>query len=229
MANRPPLAIGEWYHCYNRGVDKRRVFHNKEYYERFLFLIYIANRTERVHTSHLKSTRLAEVLADTTLDNYEPLVEIGAYTLMPNHLHIAVREIRDGGIATFMQKVFTGYTMYFNKRHERTGSLFASTYKSKHVDDDRYMKQLIHYIHLNPVEIIEPRWKEGKGNIKKIEKWLLTYPYSSLPDFSTDRPEKKILGTTVFELFDKIPSVQEMLEEAQEYYQSAEVKPRRKE
>lgn len=220
MANRKPLAIGEWYHCYNRGVDKRKIFQSKTDYDRFLSLMYVANGTEAVHISNLPSQKLEDILQNPKINKGDPIVEIGAYALMPNHPHFAIKEITEGGIALYMQKLFTGYTMYFNKKYERTGALVSGTYKSKHVAGDRYMKWLVSYIHLNPVELFEPRWKEGVGDIKNITKMLKHFEYSSLADFnSKKRSARNILGNEVFELFDAFPSTQDMLRDAQLYHQ----------
>ncbi len=225
MATRVPIELGEWYHCYNRGVDKRRVFETALDYERFILQMYVANGSQSVHLSNLKNKKLSDVLSDVSLDRGGQIVEIGAYCLLPNHFHILLKEIREGGIALFNQKLITGYTMYFNIKQERTGSLFSGTYKSKHVADDRYLKHLISYIHFNPVELIEPKWKEGHGNIKTIEAFLRDYSYSSLAAFRDQNSiTRKIVGNSVFDLYDKIPTVKEMLKEAQSYYIETNIK-----
>jgi len=222
--NRPPIEIDGWYHCYNRGVDKRKVFLSKSDYERFLLLMYAANSAHPVHTFHLKDRLLHSVLEDKKHKRDQLLVEIGAYSLMPNHFHFVLKESTKGGISLFMQKVCTGYTMYFNKKYERTGALFAGTFKSKHITNDNYLKLLIPYVHLNCVELFDPKWKRGRGSSLAIEKRLTEYPYSSLPEFiATKRPERAILGSSIFELFDSLPSAFEMLENAREYHSSTEV------
>ena len=219
MAIRIPIEIDEWYHCYNRGVDKRTVFGDKNDYERFLLLMYLCNGSTAIHASNLNSPNLNRVLLDPEIDRGDPLVEFGSYVLMPNHFHFLLKEIQNDGTAMFMQRMFTAYTMYFNKKHDRTGALFAGPFKSKHVDEDRYLKQLIAYLHLNPAELFDPKWKHGVSNIKKIKQELLAYRYSSLPDFLREkRPERKILGSTVFELFEAIPSLNELVSDANDYY-----------
>ena len=220
MSYRIPFAPNEWYHCYNRGVDKRKTFQTKNDYERFLTLMYIGNSSNSIHLSNLPSTKLYDVLSSNTLDRGEPLVEIGTYSLMPNHFHFLLKEIREGGIPVFMQKVFTGYTMYFNKKNQRTGALVAGPFKSKHIPDDRYIKKLISYIHLNPIELFEPEWKEGVGNLSKIEEYLLSFPYSGLQEFlGLERLENKIVGNSLPLLFDSKPTTLEILEDAKEYYE----------
>ena len=138
---------------------------------------------------------------------------------MPNHFHLVCREVRDKGIATFMQKVCTGYTMFFNKKQQRTGALLAGTFKSKHVEDDRYFKKVVSYVLLNHAELFEPKWKEGKGDIKLLGEKILQYPYSSLPDFfGTPRLQGSIVSN-LSEYYDKKPSLSELVCEAHEYYE----------
>lgn len=227
MANRSPFEIGEWYHCYNRGVDKRCTFESSRDYERFQLGLYVGNSEIPVHLSNLKNSSLHSVLSDDAFDRGEPIVEVGAYSLMPNHFHFVLREITEGGIAHFMQKLCTGYTMYFNKKRERVGALFASTFKSKHAPDDRYLKHLVAYIHLNPAELFDSRWKNGEGNVKRIEQALKNYPYSSLPDLlGIQRPERKLLGDTLATLYETMPTLSEVVDNAHAYHQeNIEVKP----
>lgn len=219
MAIRTPLVPGEWYHCYNRGVDKRRVFESKRDYERFVSLLYLGNSSLPIHFSNLKQNSLNEIISDDSIERGEPLVDVGVYALMPNHFHFLLKEIHEGGITTFMQKVCTAYTMYFNKKNQRTGALFGGPFKSKHVPDDRYFKHLVAYVHMNPIELFEPEWKSGHGLTHIIEKQLGSYPYSSLPDFFGERPEKKILGESIFDFFNPPSSISKMLKDAQLYYQ----------
>jgi putative transposase len=219
MAERSPFGVDEWYHCYNRGVDKRTVFEDAGDYNRFLLLLYLGNGSTPLHLANLKDNNIRAVIEDETLERGEPLVEIGAYSLMPNHFHFALKEILEGGITTFMQRIFTAFTMYFNKKYERTGALFAGPFKSRHVADDRYLKHLISYQHLNAAELFEPRWKEGLGDLRNIEQQLVAYPYSSLHDFlGHQRPERRILGDSIFEMYDSIPTLTEIIEEAHIYY-----------
>ena len=219
MATRRPMAVGEWYHCFNRGVDKRRIFETTADYERFLSLLYVSNGVKNVRLADRYDSSLSAVLADNLLDRGEPLVELGVYTLMPNHFYLVCREVRDKGIATFMQKVCTGYTMYFNKKQQRTGSLLAGTFKSKHVGDDQYFKKVVSYVLLNHAELFEPKWKEGRGDIALLGEKLLQYPYSSLSDFlGTQRLQGNIVSN-LSEYYDKIPSLEDMIYEAHEYYE----------
>ncbi len=218
MANRQPIQLNEWYHCYNRGVDKRKVFLEERDYERLLLLMYLGRNPGPIQLFNESTIRFVTILKETAQSIQPNIVEFGAYALMPTHFHFVLKEIQEGGISLFMQKVFTGYTMYFNQKNDRTGALFGGTFKSRHIADDRYLKHLISYIHLNPAELFEQKWKEGRGGVAKIEKGLRDYPYSSLPEFMGNiRPHKLLLGQSIFQLFDEIPSIQKMIQEAKTY------------
>jgi putative transposase len=119
---------------------------------------------------------------------------------MPNHFHILITEKREGGISKFMQKLSTSYSMYYNKKYERTGSLFEGKFKSQHVEEDKYLKYLFSYIHLNPVKLIQKDWKEkGIRNEKEAKDYLKKYSYSSYLDFTGEkRVQNQILNIESF-------------------------------
>lgn len=103
---------------------------------------------------------------------------------MPNHYHLMVRQCVEGGITEFMRKVGTGYTNYFNLRYNRVGPLFQGKFKSVLVEREEHFLHLPHYIHLNPLELIMPSWKEkGIGSTRKALDFLETHKWSSLPDY----------------------------------------------
>jgi putative transposase len=186
------FASGEFYHIYNRGTEKRDIFLSPQDYERFLCLLYICNGLIPADLK-LQGRTLEEL---SSIDRGEKLVDICCYCLMPNHFHLVLRECKENGISNFLQKVTTGYTMYFNKKNDRNGALFQGKFKATHVSKDRYLSYLISYIHLNPVKLIEPRWKEtGIFDKEKAENYLQYYPYSSFIDYvGNQRPLAQILN-----------------------------------
>jgi len=193
MSRNLEFSQGEYYHIYNRGTEKRAIFTKKSDYERFIALLYLANGTSAVHISNHQGSTLMTLL---DLNRGDPLIEIGAYCLMPNHFHLIVRESEKGGVSRFLQKLATGYTMYFNKRYERTGSLFQGRFKAKHIDNDEYLKYLIAYVHLNPIKLIDSKWEDsGIKNKKLAKKYLDEYHYSSYRDYvGFSRIENKIIN-----------------------------------
>lgn len=198
MARKISFGLNEFYHLYNRGVEKWAIFNDNRDYNRFISLLYIANnRTPvRMETFFQKGLTLQDVFK---LDRTESLIDIGSYCLMPNHFHVLVREKINGGISLFMQKLSTGYTMYFNKKNERTGALFQGTFKSKHVNNDAYFDYLFSYIHLNPIKLLNPQWKElDESGIKEMEGFIESFEYSSYLDYlGKNRSQQGILNKEI--------------------------------
>lgn len=214
---RTPFAIDEWYHCYNRGIDKRTIFEADADAERFLQLLYLCNSVEKVHRSNLAVKTTKEVMA---LSRKNPIVSIGAYCLMPNHYHLVIKEITEGGITQFMQKLGTAYTMYFNKKYERTGNLLTKPFRSRHIGEDRYFQRVVDYVHCNPAERIESGWKKGTvQDMDRLERKLLNYRYSSFADFTADakRDIANIISSDTFNVYRSV-SPKRMLADARAYY-----------
>ncbi|MCX6763784.1 MAG: transposase [Candidatus Moranbacteria bacterium] len=161
------LANGEYYHIYNRGVDKREIFLDGNYYFRFLKDIKEFNnnltREERLRASELNSE------SELSSDEPEKLVNVVCYCLNPNHYHFILQQLTDNGIEKFMHKLSTGYTNYFNQKNERSGALFQGRYKSIHINSNEYLLYLSAYVNLN-------------SEIHKIAK-ASDYKWCSFPDY----------------------------------------------
>ena len=111
------------------------------------------------------------------------LVEILAFCLMPNHIHLLVKQLKEGGISKLMQKL-GGYALYYNKKYERKGHLFQDKFQAIHIQNNEQLKTVFVYIHTNPVAIIFPKWKEkGIKNVKKAINFVENYRWSSYPDY----------------------------------------------
>jgi len=185
---------GEFYHIYNRGNSKQKIFHDKEDYERFVKLLFLSNGNNNFKIHFIKG----EVFY--VFDRGKQLVDIGVYCLMPNHFHILITQTEKGSISKFMQKLTTGYVMYYNEKYKRTGSLFEGKFKSEYVDNNNHLKYLFSYIHLNPVKLLESKWKEtGIKNKNKTNEFLKNYKYSSFKDYlNENREELAILNKKAF-------------------------------
>lgn len=197
MERKIKFSQEEYYHIYNRGTDKRIIFYSDKDHQRFLETLYLFNSVNRIVLKNI-SKKMRFVF-----DREETLVDIGAYCLMPNHFHILIRAKFDGGVSSFMEKIQTSYSMYFNKKYKRNGSLFQGPFKAEHVTRDEYLKYLFSYIHLNPVKLIEPDWKEnGISNLEMVKKYLDSYKYSSYGDYinpaGEKRPQHTILNKKAF-------------------------------
>jgi len=190
------FAPGEFYHLYNRGVEKRTIYQDTKDHQRFTELLYVANTSGPTNLREIK--REHENLYEW--DRGEPLVAIGAYCLMPNHFHILLTPLQEDGVSVFMNKLGTSYAMYFNRKYKRTGALFEGKFKAKHASSDEYLKYLFAYIHLNPVKLHQPDWKErGIEDGVQAYDFASDFNYSSLRDYQHQpRPESVILNTQSF-------------------------------
>ena len=196
MERKVKFVPDEYYHLFSRGVEKRKIFLDKKDYDRFLALLYILNQEDHFHVSNFLNKGQKNILDLYKQERGQPLVSILAYSLMPNHFHLVVQEIIEGGISTFMMKLLTACSMYFNTKYERSGSLFVYPFRSEHIGDDAYFRYLFAYVHLNCIELFEKGWKEnGIKNQKRAKEFLENYRYSSYQDLSllTNRPEARIL------------------------------------
>ena len=175
---------GEYYHVFNRGVDKRKIFLNDRNYEKFLFLMGVCNDRMSLLNSTYHYRGLASIESYFKGRERNKLVDIISFCLMPNHFHLLLKQVDEKGISKFLQKISTGYTMYFNNKNDRNGSLFQGTFKAIHIDHDKYLKHLINYIHSNPLEIIESKWKEdGITDLVTAYNFIKNYKWSSLSDY----------------------------------------------
>ncbi|MDP1760450.1 MAG: transposase [Candidatus Woesebacteria bacterium] len=211
------FAVNEWYHCYSRGIDKQVTYKDEHDYKRFLEQLYLGNSTEPFHRNDIGPSSLEEVLQ---IPRATPLVGIGALSLMPNHFHLILKEIVEGGISAFMRKVGTAYAMYFNTRYERIGNIFVKPFRARHIDTDRYFQHSINYVHCNVAELYEPRWKTGRvKDLTALQEQIIAYPYSSLGAYEDTHDHlRALLDENVFDVVRRVP-VREMLQEAKEYYQ----------
>lgn len=194
MERKFQFSVGEFYHLYNRGSNKMPIFLDDFYRKRFTKLLFVCNGNKPVVFKSIQGLPLDEI------DRGETLVDIGAYCLMPNHFHLLIREKIENGISLFMEKLSTAFSMFFNKKNERTGGLFEGTFKATHADNDVYLKYLFAYIHLNPVKLIDQGWKEnGIKDKNTANMFLNNYTFSSYVDYmGAERVESMILNRKVF-------------------------------
>ena len=183
---RPQFANQEIYHIILRGIAGQKTFLEERDYLRYLFSLYKFNdKNASIHTLRFFSIFSGRDGFSTTFPSTneekseEPLIEILGVCLMPNHIHLLVRQLTDNGISLFFQKM-GGYSNYFNKKYERFGSLFQRPFKAVHIKTDDQLIIVINYIHLNPIDLIEHNWKtKGISNPQKVIEFLESYPWSS--------------------------------------------------
>ena len=117
-------APGALHHIIARGIERRRIFRTRKDYLDFI-------------------DRLSSLLDSTGTRCY-------AWALIPNHFHLLLKT-GSVPIATVMRRLLTGYAVSFNNRHCRHGHVFQNRYKSILCQEETYLKELVRYIHLNPL------------------------------------------------------------------------------
>lgn len=154
------------YHVYNRGVDKRVVFLDRDDYLVFLHLLKTAlsDDTKRGSTPEFSSRKIGWYKRK----NFYGKIDLLAYCLMPNHFHLLLKQIKPTIITEFMRSICVSYGMYFNKKYKRVGSLFQGIFKAIDIEEDNYLLWVSRYIHRNPAN-------------------FRTYLYSSYADYLNTR------------------------------------------
>ena len=177
------------YHIYNRGTDKRKIFLDNKDYLRFIHDLFEFNNENNVlNVGHFfNKNQYIDVGRQYIGKQREPrklLVQILAFCLMPNHYHLLLQPIKDAGASNFIKKINGGYAKYFNNKYERTGNLFQGKYKFTVVNNDAHLLHLPYYIHLNPLDLIAPEWRNKEiKNYGKAIKFLENYRWSSFMDY----------------------------------------------
>lgn len=177
-----------FYHVYNRGVEKRKIFLDQQDFSVFLSYLKIylepKNKDEllKIVTSPQSTWKEKDCAnKELHLKNYFGRLEMSCYALMPNHFHFLIRQITPS-LNLFMGSLGTRYGMYFNRKYKRDGSLFQDVYKAVTIESDEQLLHLSRYIHLNP----RPK----------------TLP-SSLPDYLGERNTNWIKKDHILEYFSK--------------------------
>lgn len=194
--HKTPFVTGEFYHIYNRGVEKRTVFVNNSDYFRFIHDLFEFNDSKAAIPSNMlfKTSCPTKVTVEQLkqclevslpkMRSRDLLVNILAYCLMPNHFHLLVQQRQEEGITRFMRKLGTGYTNYFNLKNSRVGGLFQGVFKAASVEKDVHFNYLPWYIHTNPLTLFQPSWqKEGLQDTESAMQFLESYRWSSLMDY----------------------------------------------
>src|SRR3989344_2746654 len=172
------FVVGEYYHVYNRGTEKRNIFVDKKDSLRFWESLFDFNQTEPIGSIYEFSFKKK---SGEVNKKRRPLVQFVAYCLNPNHFHFLITPLQEKGIEKFIQRLGNGYTKYFNNRHKRSGVLFQGKFKSKHIDSNEYLLHLSAYINGND--------KLGH-RMSKLSK-------SSLPEFLGKFSGEKLCNTDI--------------------------------
>ncbi len=185
------IIQGEYYHVLNRGNNRQCIFKDERDWIRLLFsILYFQSsvnlRNISRQVNYFSQNKIFNVPENTIKEIIENrYVELVAFTLMPNHFHLIVYELSEGGISNYMKKVLGGYTKYFNAKNEASGHLFQGPFRVVHIKDDPQILYLSAYIHRNIREV--KNWK-GKEHI---------FSYSSFRDYLGENRWEELLKTDI--------------------------------
>lgn len=180
---------GEIYHIVVRRIEDNLLFEDIDDDYRGIFSIYEFNDNKSVTIRERRAARARiKVSRDPTPvpDTRNKFVEIFTFSLMPNHIHLLLRQLQDGGISKFMQKLGAGYSAYFKNKYKlkRKGHFFQGRFVAVHIKTDEQLRTVFVYIHTNSIALIEPKWKEiGIKNPEKAIEFVENYKWSSYPDY----------------------------------------------
>lgn len=145
-----------FYHIYNRGANKQEIYNNPQDYA--VFLKYLKEglspptKPDELKTFEVNIKGTTFISPKRQPKNFFGEIDLIAYVLMPNHFHLLIKQNKSESMEAFMRSVATRYSMYFNKAHNRVGTLFQSVYKAVLIENENYLLHLSRYIHLNPKE-----------------------------------------------------------------------------
>ncbi len=132
MPRREPFVAEQYYHVYNRWLDKQTIFFADKDYQRFLW--YMHNHIEQ----------------------YQDAIGLVAYCLLPNHFHFVIEAKQEGfALSQFVGKVCASYGKYLWAKYGMQWegkTIFESRFKSKQLSDERYLQQCIYYVEHNPLK-----------------------------------------------------------------------------
>ncbi|KKU87803.1 MAG: hypothetical protein UY16_C0018G0008 [Candidatus Gottesmanbacteria bacterium GW2011_GWA2_47_9] len=159
------------YHVYNRGVEKRDIFLQRDDYLTFLHLL---------KTALSENPNRGQTPAETKIERYQRKnfyghVQLLVYCLMPNHFHLLLKQLDPTAMTEFMRSICTSYGMYFNKKYKRVGPLFQSVFKAVDIEEDNYLLWVSRYIHRNPIDFATNAYSSYRDYLgKRNTEWLNT-------------------------------------------------------
>src|SRR3989338_7393613 len=184
---KTPLIEGEYYHVFNRGVDKRTIFSNESDFQRFLKSMKEFNVVKPIGSIYENFFRKSK----NSKGSDKPLVKFIAYCLNPNHYHFILCPIVANGIEKFIHRLNMGYAKYFNEKYKRSGALFQGSFKSVHVESNEQFLYLSAYVNLNYLvhglghSVSKSSWEEytGMPEVKFCNKSLVKEQLRDVKDY----------------------------------------------
>lgn len=200
-----PFTNGEIYHLYNRGLEKQTIFHQGRDYSRFIQTIfYYQIQNPKPKFSLYRRSKIFPI------NHQKKIIDILCYCLMPNHFHLVIKQLLDGGISEFMRRFIHSYTKYRNVKYKRQGPVFQGVFKAVRVETDEQLLHLSRYVHLNPL-------------VSFLVKDLGAYPWSSYPVYINLANDPKIAKEEILNFFNSPKEYQKFVLDQADYGKTLEL------
>lgn len=184
---KEPFSVNDYVHVIKRGTRGMPIVRDNKDRQRFLLMLRHFNDTFSTENWFRDITSENKILTferGSTWPQQKKIVEIVAYCLLDNHFHLLVREITEGGISKFMQRLGTGMSNHYNQKYDEKGSIFQGAYHSRTVSNDNYLQYVSVYIQVkNTLEMYPGGINRAAHEFDKAYKWAKNYPYSSLREY----------------------------------------------
>lgn len=208
------LVSGEYYHIFNRGIDRSVVFRNARDYEYFSSILPYYRFVNSV-TKFSRYETLPDV--DKTFVHAQQvqsgeLVTVYAYAFMPNHFHLVVKQEQEHGIHNWLFKSLNSFSKYINTKRIRKGSLFQGNFQAVRIESDERFLHVVRYVHINPVvagmismeSLISYPWTSYSRYFQMSPSWINTDDvigmHGSREVFGTFTADQVDYGKTLAEL-----------------------------
>src|SRR3989344_5675796 len=197
-----PFSVDSFVHVVKRGARGEPITGDDFDCKRFARLLYYLNDEHRSDFWEEDVRKLSAFERPNHWPERRPLVKVVAWTLMPNHFYLLLREIQDAGVSRFMQRLCGSMSRHFNEKYQEKGSIFQGSYRSRTIETDRYLRWAISYILVkNVFELYPGGYARAVKEFDKAWKWgINSYPYSSLTCYARG-DESPITSADVLEGF----------------------------
>lgn len=184
-----PHGIDSIVHIVKRGARGMPIVRDQADRRRFVNLLWYANDEFRDQFWDERIAKLPRFQRPPDWPEKKPLVRLLAWTLMPNHFHLVIRQIRDEGMSKFMQQLCGSMTTHFNAKYDEKGSLFQGSYRGRTADihGDGYLRNLAVYVMVkNPFELYRGGLRRAIMEFDDAFEWARTFKFCSLGEFMED-------------------------------------------
>lgn len=207
------IRTDEVYHVYNRSIARQPILTGSKECQRFLELIdYYRFEQPGLRFSHFNRLQRDQKSAflQSLYNTGISIVDVYAFSIMPNHFHILAKQLVDDGIKTFVSLLQNSYAKYYNTKFDRFGSIWQEMFKAVRIETDEQFLHVSRYIHINPLtEFIISNPEE-----------LVTYPLTSFTDYMGKRNRIFVNKAPLLEHFNSIQSLKTFTFDNVEYQRS---------